>query len=659
MYKPFLENYSILITTVIFFYTIGFLVFKIFKITIASVYASIFSKLVLGLSVFVIATAIYFTHGKTVFLGTAISLFYFFSTRKYDKVQLVRFKIGSQTREWHALGYWLIGLTVLFIFRFYSISYNAESIPNIPNVDFAYYARISYFLVAQGFETTYPRLLYPELNTNDPYHYFDLWLNAGIAVISRGNHLLILYLVNYTLGIGLVWLGFCSLAETFAKPTAVVVCMALMCTFLMPIDLPYVGVINSFFSRLGLPTNSPPSYVSYGLWNVTKLYPVYIFILSSFICFARGYRRLGIVLLSLLSLMFTSIGLSILFAIFTYLIVDFFFGTRERMFFVSGIGYIGALFLFMVTFYMLAKNDLVEVVNLNPFWRFGTEPLYKSLLRPFKIFVDANVQLIILYLPFVVFFIFHFRHVPLKHLYYKLKRDSIFSISISLYGCSLVLWCLLNGLQDSNQFFADVGVTVANILLGFFFLTRRTYISVSVFMVVSSFLFLAIKNDIFEQMLYSQKYLTAIESDVKKAGPVYGFMFAGEDYNAMNYNPSVNILGDYIELFRSDVYPVCLSVFDSYTLSKADSANFQQQLRQSDFYRFVMQQKSSGSFHSIPKSRLDFIEHFGIKYLIVSPDVSLDSLLSSKVVNSYTDDYSKHVFVSLRTSDQVRSGFSE
>jgi hypothetical protein len=65
------------------------------------------------------------------------------------------------------------------------------------------------------------------------------------------------------------------------------------------------------------------------------------------------------------------------------------------------------------------------------------------------------------------------------------------------------------------------------------------------------------------------------------------------------------------------------------------------------FTKFLVQQKNNGIFTSVEKSRLAFVKENHIKYLIIRPESSLDSIFLSHVVKTIADADSKERFIKL------------
>jgi hypothetical protein len=138
-----------------------------------------------------------------------------------------------------------------------------------------------------------------------------------------------------------------------------------------------------------------------------------------------------------------------------------------------------------------------------------------------------------------------------------------------------------------------------------------------------------------------------IETVVGKTGKISGFLLGETDYEQGYGNNVVEVLGDYITLFRPDSYFVNLSLADSLVKEGIFSREVEERIGENDFYTFIAEQKRNNTFSSIVESRQEFIEKFDIDYVIASPHVVLDSLMEKHVSRKIKDTYSGHVFLLL------------
>ncbi len=650
MSEIFVQYLATVIATCLILYCIGYFVFKLIRFEAKGSFTNVFLKCFVGCVSFTAICALYFTSLKTIFSGLLICLAYFFygfrSRSKKNSLQAVPVK-----NEILVLFLFLIVCTLFYSYRFYSATYNGD-ILNIPNPDFTFYARISHFLVESGIESATPTLVYPELNSRNPYHYFDLWFCGGISHFSGGNYLQILFLVSYTIGISLVWLGFCCLAENLNRLNAVSITIAFLGTFFMPLPTYFSEAVNKFLNQFLVLTHAPAEYIDYGLWNMNKLYPVYLILIVSILAFLKKEKVIGIALVSTLAFIYSTICIPIVLAVSMYILYDYFIVSKDKKFFASGIIFLALVNAFIFIFYFNYLTDS-SGNGLDPFRRLGVEPIYKSIFRPVKIFFDATAQLVILLSPFILLlFLDKLKTIPLKNIPYRifeiLKSNEYVHLAIIFYAAGLATWAILYDVVDANQFFATSSIPLINILCVVLFMgLSKIYVRISALAFGLYFVYYTTIG-IFEQRLYSEKYMTQISEAARSTGRIGGFLLSKKDYEeGFGYN-IVEVLGDYITLFRPDNFMVNLSITDlPGTPEKLDSDSARLELSKHDFYKFMAQQKLINEFKSVEQSRIDFINKFQIDFLIVSARVELDSAILKRINRKIIDDYSQQAFLVL------------
>ncbi len=648
MSETFIHYLFIAFLTSLVFYCIGYAIFKIFGVQSEGVFTSVFLKLLIGCLSFTAICALYFTSLKTIFSGLIICLGYF-AFGYWKSLPAKRPHGVSLKKELLVLLSFLLVTVIFYSYRFYSASYNGNSILNIPNSDFTFYARISHFIVNSGIESATPTLLYPEQNSVDPYHYFELWLTGGISYFSGGDNLQILFLVAYTLGISLVWLGFCALAENLKKLNAISILFAFFATFFLPLQSVFSETINKFLNQFFILTHAPSEYISFGLWNMTKIYPVYLIFIVAILAFLKKEKYIAIAALSTLPFIYTTLSLSVLSALGLYILVDYFFISKDRSFFIVTVICLALTALFIFIFYYSYITNS-EGNPLDPFYRVGHEPIYKSVLRPVKIFFDASIQLLILIFPFIVLLLLEHKiswtKIRMQDIFREISRHPYIPFALCLYLASLAAWSILYGIIDANQFFATSAIPMINILC-FIVVIHISKIYLKVGVALLSVYFVKITtHDIFEQRLYSEEYMKRLEGETKEKGNIIGFLLDKRDYQDGYGGNIVEVLGEYITLFRADCYGTNLSGIGP-PFEKTGFDSVTHAANQDDFFRFVQEQQKKNKFISIEQSRIDFIDTFNIDYVVASPNVELDTLLSKRVKSTIVDGYSRQILLLL------------
>jgi len=655
MTEIFVYFLAVAIAASIIIYGIGHVIVTMIHFHASGTFTRVFIKFFAGCFSSTAICALYFTSLKTIFLGTSIScIYFFFWYRKYNAKKPIQFT--PYRKELAVVLLFLVVLSAIYSYRFYSASYNGNSILNIPNSDFTFYARISHFIRTTGVESATPSLVYLEQNTRDPYHYFDIWFPSLISAFVGNKDLQVLFLVSYTMGITMVWLGFCAIAETLKKLSALNILFALLATFFLPLQSFFSEFINTNVNTFFLLTHAPPDYLAYGLWNMSKMYPVYLVFIAAILALIKNEKAIAIAILSVLPFIYTTIAIPITIALSFYILFDFIYISKEKKFFIGTSVFLALVYLFIFAFYLPYLTDSVGV-QLDPFRRIGVEPLYKSILRPVKIFVDTTLQVIILVFPFVVLLFLELRSkrqlrtLPSEFLK-NLRNKPYVQLALILYCASLISWCILFDIVDANQFFVKTAIVMINILC-FFVLVNLSKPLLKLLAFVLAIYFINITTkDIFEQRLYSEDFAKKVQEETKSTERIIGFMLGAADYKDGFGDNIVDVLGDHITLFRPDSYFVNLTITDwPLPEEKMESDSMKQYLSQHDFYQFITNQKKLSSFHNIAQSRIDFIDEYKVDCIMASSHVALDSLLVKRISKAVQDPYSGQQFLLLRNKD--------
>ena len=655
MSEIFFQYLAIALAVGLVLYGVGCVIFLFLRFQPKNVFTSVFLKLFAGCFSFTAICALYFTTLKTIFSGLIICVLYFCVECRLNKKKIPNYPIKIRAEAGVVLLF-LVVIMALFAYRFRSITYDGHQVLNIPNTDFSFYARISYYVVNSGIESATPTQVFQELNARNPYHYFDIWFNGAISFFSSGDNLQILFLVSYTIGISLVWIAFCALAETLDKLTFFNLAVAFLGIFFLPLQSFVSQAINQFLNQLYILTHAPPPYLAYGLWNFTKTYPIYLVLIASALFFLKNHKGLALSILSTLPFIYTTVAIPMMLSLSVYIIVDYFFGAKDKAFFLRAAAFLGCIYLFILGFYFPYLTDSVGT-QLDPFRRVGVEPIYKTIFRPAKIFVDATLQLIILLMPFLILIGMELfkRKSPRnigQTIVEKIKHNSYVQFSMVLYVSALISWCILFDIIDANQFFVTTAIVMVNILCFIVAIHLRMVVT-KVFLLLLCAHFVIITNDdIFEQRLYSPDYMSKVEDVVATTGNISGFLLGEKDYEHGYGNNVVEVLGDYATQFRPDMYYVNLSIPDSLTKVGIFDVNVENILADNDFYRFISMQKKNNTFSSIVESRNKFIDEFNIQCVFASPHVVLDSLFEIRVKERISDPYSGQVLLLLTKGDR-------
>jgi hypothetical protein len=664
------------VATIVLFYFIGTIFLYTVRFTDKSPYLFFFLKLLAGMIFFIALTAITSTKGQTIFFGLLllwIILYYLIKTKKgntikfYSKISLRKeIKIFFET---------CLALLLFFSLRFYSFTEEYNGFLNIPQIDFAYYAHTSYNLLEHGVETSIYNFYNPTLNKIDPYHYADLWLNGGLSLLFKETQLITLTMVTQTVSIVLVWLAFCVLVEAFKIPTTLDKIMAWWGTFLTPLLTGYVYFVNSLCAEIIFLKTSPPIYFVFSLWNNPKLFVIYILLIVSIVFLMRRNWQICVALLLTCTFMHTITYIPICGGLLILLIIQKKFFDLPKRTFVCCLTLFIFTIIYISTFYIINNNDLS---GSSMFEVIQTISIEKLILRPFLVFFETCFQTVLLFLfPAIfaiIFLVDKWKTSEIKSLplFIKIKADkSVYTppvlLIILLLLISIATWSAISFLPDAPQIYGNIGIVALNMLVFIVFVlgaSARKFIEAALciflFCIISLNSFDLIVRDIFEEKIYSDKFMKQISTIVNDL-PVQGaYIRSKQDHiNAVGH-PNVDILGQFLFLFRSDFEIEPLSVYDThYSKFKSDSVLRHHAVKQSNFYRFVEKQKLAGEFHSIGQSQINYMDANGISFLVSTNNTVLDSLIIDRIDSTIRDDvYSGQVLHILKRPG-LRSDYTQ
>jgi hypothetical protein len=628
--QSFIQYYGCFVISIVSLYLIGELAFRIFKINEINSYYSIFLKIVSGTIIFTCIIAIVATQGKTIFIliipivGFCIILKRknFFIQKQIDE------KLNKNSRLTTKLLFCVLFASVIFFIRFV-IFYQDEGFFNIPHPDYMYYANVSYNIFTLGIEN----INIGNTNINNavsPYHYFELWLNAGIAHIFGNVYLPNLMLITFSVLISIIGFGFLALSETIHKKVSP---NLIILSFL---GLFVTGVFISFYEKYPFLANM--LVFTRNSWNYSKLSIIYIVLIIVIINFIKGNKTNAILWFSVLPIFYTSTAPSIFLVIGIYAISNYFFVEKKIpllliFFLIVAINSLGII-LFYLLFSDTTKNSILIQLNL-----------FSDIKTQFNIIVGSSIQIVILYFPFLILLFFQ-----TKELIPYIKKNHFIFLFFSIFIFSLFSWAAFNNIADAVQFFSNISIPLINILiviLGIHLVNynKKILFSVFILMVICS-----ISPQLKEIFVMQGTDITELKPILKKIASKNhtGVSFKSKNsYNSIfAKNTNFNFYGNYLLNSYSDVFNIDLSVHQISIDSNSRYATTEMKmLRNAPFYQYVEKQKVNNFFKSIEQSQLDFIKEYKIEYVIIHKDFEIPTYLQPIIKETLNYKGDKFLFV--------------
>lgn len=625
MTSIFVTYFLVLTVVIAGFYLLGSLIFALGKIQIKGKCTSIFAKLVLSSSLFVLSVSLFYTYGFTVniFFIPILMAFAFKYWRKAEgklEIEIL------EKNEIFRTGFVLFLVTLAYyIVRFCQV-YNSDSdIPLTPHPDIVYYINCIDFLTHFGKENSSVDYVYgAELGTS-PYHYFELWLGAGISKLFSLNTSLSVVLVTQSLGLFIIYIGCCAVLEHFKK---IVFKDFIFCFFLVFVT----GIAFDIYLEVSF-----MKYIYVYTTNAVtslKFYPVYICVLSALLLFLKSYHFEALLVLICLPIINIGMAVSIFPSIIILQVLQW-LSTKKYDLRITIL--IFSIAIGLLLFYQLGPktNSHVSTNFLDTLNEIGTLGYLKTV---FNIVVGSTLQYILIFSPFLLLLF------PIGF-----KKDIIYRVEIQLvvliYIFSVFSWAFLHNKLTTTQLFATISAVIFNIL-GIFliiYLYKSKQLKIMSMILIGLFLIIGIKNSSRNyrvEYMHSKKYVESINNLSDKLSLCGSYVRSTEDYEySFSYISNFAILGHYLIYAKTKTFPLSLSPHNFQLSSDPKLSKIEDEcLKNTPFWIYVDKQKAAHKFESIEKSQVQFIEEMKINYLICTKNVKLSDSLKKKVKKQIVDE---------------------
>lgn len=604
-------------------YALGFFLFSLVSYWVGGIlrypsrsnpFLVLFERLFWGALLLGVFYALYATRGKTV-LGIilVISIAYVGAS---DRLLLnARWGRPAFAKDFQpliiALALGLVSFGLQF-FRATDLSGNLYAL----HPDFLYYGRLAWFISTTGLEnTSFDVFLYAS-GAPSVYHYLEIWQTALVSHVLGLNMALGFYLVVVPFYFGLIMLGLVALLVKLAGG------FRNWFVLLAPVVL--------FVSTLGFADVTqywqhfyPTAPMDEALYNYPKLILVFvglIYVLN--VDFSNGYFQ-GF-LVAICGLMFP-VTLPALFTAWGVLCVGYYVARKLSFpLLLKQLAFPVAAALLILLFYFFAgmagpdatkSADTLAEIKAFYFSRYGVVSVGYNVV----FYILSVVSTLAVY--FLVFYFALRRETlpqPLKHSIAFLGLLIFFGVVyFSLFLLMFNSWQL-----HQNTFVPSVALLVVMCTLVVLASPKQPFFMK--FMAIA----LLVLNLVVNIGLYEGKFgrghqLTIdfyheLHGEVAGSEPrAFGFFRTYHDLMSTSAkNPLFTIPGHEFAMFVNDFLPVCLSVFD---IPVNESPLFRgietSRIQKSIFYRFVEEQKASGSFRDVETSVLDFVEAYGLRFL--------------------------------------------
>lgn len=531
---------------------------------------------------------------------------------------------------------WLIVISIgLVLFSFYSIYvFDPESYAEfkLPHVDIIFNAKISEYISITGIENIWQVncLLDYDFQSNTPYHFFELWLNAFCADVFGLLHVATIPLVSQLM-----------LHTTFA--IALFACIEAFKKKVFWGDALLVVLLIGFKGVFTIDFLQGIDYFWNSIFDSPKLSTIYVFWAASLAFYLNGRFRIGVIVLLCLPFVYITVAPSVLSGVFLTTALLYIFkkdlrGDLKPILWLS-IAVGGFIAVYYTAHFITAESVSIAFEKNIP------EGTY--LKTSINIVGATGLQTLLLLSPVLPFIFFHLYKNRGEAFFNKLMVITIYTLSIT--GVGLLAWAMLHKLADAPQLYQNTGVPLINVsvtvlLLYLYATSTRKWIIIALSIILLANAYNSCKalnvnggglfDAIASSSVFSNDYLREIDTVLKSNtlfNPVGVSMFDSTDYdrskggsyyisNPFSVNTNTAVLGAQLKLLKPYFNTICISPHEipNWASIYVDSG-----IKSSLFYRYVEKQKALGVFVSLTKSRIDFIKKHQIRYMIVSKNVHL------------------------------------
>lgn len=557
----------------------------------------------------------------------------------------------------------------------------------LPNEDYIFYNKLSYFIDKTGQENIFHVLNFLDERYHGvkPYHYFDLWFNAGISHFFKGLYAVNFQLITYPLFCSLVFLGLSALVtDTVDKYDFPNSSIGKIKRYKIVLVF-FTGLLLMFFGGVFLPFYSNSKYLinvaSFAhspFYGPSKLIYIYLFIIAFFILIKNNNKMLSFIPLLCLPIASITTLPGIIGGIFLFLIINLKLklitkNQSLRLFLYTIMLVIGILCFYSFFDKKLIKVESVDLRVILDLFDFKKQGI-KNLKTIFNIFTLSLLQILIAYLPLVIIFVTRFKDIKIIFKLERLKFSTI--ISGCILFSALLGWIIIFNSLNSCQIFYNIGISVINIFLimlicevvaYYFQAANKKNLNIRSFKItansilwgcilLSSFNFISKTYKTLEirnSKKYSNEYLIDIKNYIGSSSmPLIGGSFYGKDsyQSVFSKYTTTYTLGGYLLYMHNGFTTVSLSDFEGMNFSTNPLTREREILaiKMGIFYNYIQDRKKNNTFTSIEEGQKSFIKMHNIKYLIFSKDALIPSFVQSNIKSKVTDKLSGEIFIVLK-----------
>lgn len=638
----FIKLFSVASIFILVCYIVGVAITSLFKLAHREQFFALFLSLVLGLSVIVSLYAIICTHGNTVQSAILVLILLVAWSIKHQPINSSSLAPESAVLSGTGASVLPI-LLILTIGTFclqYFILFDSDSeYLKTPFVDYVYYSRLALPLNHLGLETNALEPIYQQFLTQQPYHYFEIWLNTLLVRITGLPSALVLFVSSASILLTIICVGFSAVFAHFQLRTIWVVILAVLFLFVTGIRWPFLQHYD-FVSNGALLSSTL-------LCLQPKLAPVYVFmLLVGLLLLNRHYIAAGATL-AIMPLVFISTapvaGISAV-ALASYLLLI------RKLSWVKASAVvmpIVAATLYIVLFYTSHPEPY-------QFPSTGRAFALQSIIPGFS---EAKTLLNITIGVFVNYAIYFGAYGALLLLLLRRQPRLLAGVPPIIwiwFSASLVIAAIMRAFGthylDSFQFFSNAMLPLTPIVLAIVLAVVLQRAALNSYFLATGIIALLLTINFFVIGAGTTRYSPQFMREISRIAPRIGYrgayIFADTDYkNAYTLSSDSYTAGNYISNFKNDYALMSLSELDIDSLAtdarfNRDSAQAEQIIRKSTLYRFAKFKSLQGRKYSLDSIKYKFVTENNIGFICASKEAKLPLILQSLISATYIDSLS-------------------
>lgn len=612
-----------------------------------------FTAFLTGLSLFALCTGVFLTGGRTVLWAMLIPVCGIFLQVKFGSRPLSGIATGTQPAPGKTARGWLAQAAILLFFLLLVYAINFCLIyqggqyfgGNAAHSDNVFYADLSKFLSAYGVEGYRAEFYYPHQEALQPYHYYELWINAGLAFLFGTTHLSTWMLLTSTLGFYGVWLGFNALIEQLKKITFADRCLLLLCLFVTG---------TAMFYPVDFFTTSGKGILAANVFVSPKLFTIHLFVLLATVLFLMRQPQAALYSLLILPVVGAStfpvvfLSLAIIWAVRVWFRIE---GVNYAHLF----RYAALTGLFLVLFYALQSGRESNYLASSYLDVFTVE----YFILTGKIFLVTVLQTACFFLPLsIAVTAVAIAKVKAKTFGKLLAENPLVPIAGLVLACALIVRALCEYMVEAWQLFSNLCNPLLNVAAVTVFYYLWTTAKGGLRLVcLGSLLLLAgagIQRVLVAKKIrpYSDAYIARSKALLSDTNGLGGIIANQEHYLDVvgHYESTMPSFGTHLSLIDSRFNLVLLGYPDFASGQRSVYSNVLKSfVTRGAFYRFArMRQGREPTHRTLELDQAAFANAFQLDYLIVAPGARIPGTLQHRVWKTTVDRNTKEMLCIFR-----------